>query len=313
MTQPFSDLLLAGCETWLCGRLDWFVSRTEAVLFSPSALRDYAKLGVVLAITILLEVAARKDWRVRYGSRNFRIDLLYYVFYYSGLYHVLVFAWIYRSLESLVASYAPVLQMNLLAGLPPWAQIVALIVAADFLGYWNHRIKHANRYLWAFHKIHHSQTILTAVTNYRFHIVDETFLRVWLFIPFQILGPGIEMWLWADFIMAWILLAQHSDWHWSYGRLGRVFVSPLFHRRHHSTDERLQNRNFAMLFSFWDDAFGTAERNAPYPTSLGLIGNPVPETVLGQIIHPFVEIIREIRSPPQTAAGLVHPTRNPGK
>jgi hypothetical protein len=35
--------------------------------------------------------------------------------------------------------------------------------------------------------------------------------------------------------------------------------------------------------------------------------------VLGQIIHPFAEIAREIRSPQQNAAGLANPTRNTGK
>jgi len=132
---------------------------------------------------------------VRYGSRNFRIDLLYYVFYYSGLYHVLFFLWVYRALEGLVSAYAPWLQMNLLRDMSPAVQVVVLIVTADFLGYWAHRARHASAILWAFHKVHHSQTILTAVTNYRFHIVDETFLRLCLFIPFQILGPGVEMWL----------------------------------------------------------------------------------------------------------------------
>ena len=56
---------------------------------SPSILNDYIKLGVVLAVTILLEIAARKNWRVRYGSRNFRVDMLYFVFYYGGFYHLL--------------------------------------------------------------------------------------------------------------------------------------------------------------------------------------------------------------------------------
>ena len=48
-------------------------------------------------------------------------------------------------------------------------QIVTLILMADFIGYWSHRLRHSNRYLWAFHTIHHSQTMLTVVTNYRFH------------------------------------------------------------------------------------------------------------------------------------------------
>ena len=267
----------------------------HAFITSPATQRDYIKLAVVLAITIVLEIAARKNWRVRYGSRSFRIDLLYFVFYYCGFYHLFFFYWIYKMLNAAVAAHAPWLQMNLLSSMSPALQMVVMILVSDFVGYWNHRWKHSNRFLWAFHSIHHSQTNLTIVSNYRFHIVDETLLRLWLFIPFQILGTGVAVWLWLDFLMAWILYLQHSEWNWSYGRLGHVFVSPMFHRKHHSTDERLQNSNYSMLFTFWDDLFGTADRKSPIPTEHGIAGNPIPETWLGHLVYPFNEIARSLR------------------
>ena len=282
--------------------LSWFFARADVHLLSASALRNYGLTAAVLAVTIVLEIAARKNWRVRYGSVNFRIDVLYYVFYYGGIYHVLVFAWMYKVLTGLVSEYAPWLQMNLLAGVPVAVQIVVMTVTADFIGYWSHRIRHTNNFLWSFHTIHHSQTSLTIMTNYRFHFVDETVLRLCLFIPFQMLGTTLQVWLWLDFILAWVLLLQHSEWNWTYGPLGRVFVSPAFHRIHHAKDERLHNCNYAMLFSFWDDLFGTAERKALPPVEYGLPGNPVPETVVGQIVYPFVAIAREFRRPAQGVA-----------
>jgi len=282
--------------------LSWFLARADVYLWSASGLRNYGLVAFVLAVTIVLEVAARKNWRVRYGSINFRIDVLYYIFYYGGIYHLLFFTWIYKALTGLVTAYAPWLQMNLMASMSPVMQIATLILACDFIGYWSHRLRHANNFLWSFHTIHHSQTSLTIMTNYRFHFVDETVLRLCLFIPFQILGTTITVWLWADFIMAWVLLLQHSEWNWTYGRLGRIFVSPAFHRIHHAKDEQLHNCNYAMLFSFWDDLFGTAKRKAPPPAEHGLAGNPVPENVVGQIVYPFVAIAREFRRPPQGVA-----------
>ena len=148
------------------------------------------------------------------------------------------------------------------------------------------------------------------MTNYRFHFVDETVLRLCLFIPFQMLGTTLEVWLWLDFILAWVLLLQHSEWDWTYGPLGRVFVSPAFHRIHHAKDERLHNCNYAMLFSFWDDLFGTAERSVSPPAEHGLAGNPVPETVLGQIVYPFVLIAREFRRPARGVAAVTPPIRS---
>ena len=103
-----------------------------------------------------------------------------------------------------------------------------MVLVSDFVGYWSHRWRHSSKLLWTFHSIHHSQTNLTIVSNYRFHVVDETLLRLWLFIPFQMLGTGLALWLWLDLIMAWILYVQHSEWKWTYGRLGYIFVSPAF-------------------------------------------------------------------------------------
>jgi sterol desaturase/sphingolipid hydroxylase (fatty acid hydroxylase superfamily) len=263
---------------------------------SPSLLQDYFKLGLILTITILLEIAARKNWRFRYGSKNFRVDLLYFVFYYGGIYHLFLWTVMYKAMIAWTTVHAPWLQMNLLSGMSPVWQVMVMLLVSDFVGYWSHRWRHSSKFLWNFHSIHHSQTNLTIVSNYRFHVVDETLLRLWLFIPFQILGTGVAIWMWLDLILAWILYLQHSEWKWTYGRLGYIFVSPSFHRKHHSTDERLQNSNYSMLFTFWDDLFGTADRKSPIPDKHGIEGNPVPETWLGQLVYPFAETWRDIRA-----------------
>ena len=94
----------------------WFVSRVDVQSIEcPCAAQLRIGSDVVLAVTVVLEIAARKNWRVRYGSLNFRIDVLYYVFYYGGIYHLIVFAWMYKLLAGFVVAYAPWLQMNLMA------------------------------------------------------------------------------------------------------------------------------------------------------------------------------------------------------
>jgi sterol desaturase/sphingolipid hydroxylase (fatty acid hydroxylase superfamily) len=270
------------------GAWQWFMAHAESFFFSTATIGNFLKLALVLSVTFLLEVAYRKNWRIRYGSKDFRVDFLYYVFYYGGFYHIFFFSFIYGALIAIVARYAPFLQMNLLYQMSPPMQMVAMIVTSDFVGYWNHRWRHASKYAWAFHTVHHSQKTLTVATTYRFHIVDETILRLWLFIPFQLLGTTITTWLTLDFVMAWLLAVQHSEWDWSYGGLGTVFVSPIFHRKHHSTDGTLQNKNFSMLFSFWDDLFGTADRTSPAPTTYGLTDTRIDESVYGQVFYPFV-------------------------
>jgi sterol desaturase/sphingolipid hydroxylase (fatty acid hydroxylase superfamily) len=303
---------LLGCgegQTQFCAWVDWLGARISLHLLSDKALRDYGLFGGILIITILLEIAGRKNWRVRYGSRNFRIDMLYYVFYYSGLYHILFFSYIFLALNNFVTAYVPGLRTEFLASLSVPVQVLVLVILNDFTFYWGHRMVHANRYLWAFHSIHHSQTTLNAMTGFRYHIVDETVRRIVTIIPFQIIGYThfVYVWLWADFIIAWVFLVQHSEWNWSYGKLGRIFVSPKFHRIHHSTDIAVANHNYSAIFSFWDDLFGTAERERPSPTVYGLAGNPVRETLLAQFVYPFVTIARDLRRPAPSATAIAPP------
>ncbi len=318
MNASLSAISLFGCTdstTQLCGWIAWFVNGASKFLLNDKAMRDYAVFGSILLATVALEIAARKNWRVRYRSYNFRVDMIYYVFYYSGLYHIFFFTWIFKGLNHLVLAYAPGLRTEFLSGLSLPMQIVAITLASDFLFYWYHRMMHSNRYFWAFHSIHHSQTTLTVVTGFRYHIIDETLHRISVFIPFQILGftNFVDVWLAIDFVLAWVFLVQHSEWNWSYGPVGRFFVSPKFHRIHHSTDADVANHNYSAIFSFWDDLFGTAERKAPSPTQYGLSGDPIPETLLGHFLHPFKEIARDIGQRVHGAKPTVPPAGTPAE
>lgn len=275
-----------------------FLEQASASLFAERSVQGYITLISVFSIGVLLEVIARKPMRDRYLSRNFRLDVFYYIFYYGGLYHILLFAPLYSLLMRTTSTYAPWMQLNLISGLSAGWQIVVAVLVSDFVGYWVHRVKHVNSFLWAFHAIHHSQERLTVMTNYRVHIVDETLLRLALFIPFQIVGADFKIWITVDFAMAWILLLEHSEWNWTYGSFGRLIVSPRYHQIHHSNVSRHQTSNYAALFSFWDDLFGTAERDAPAPTTFGIGPDKMPETFVGQLVWPFTRVLQNWRSSP---------------
>ena len=49
----------------------------------------------------------------------------------------------------------------------------------------------------------------------------------------------------------------HADLPWTYGRLGKVFVSPSMHQWHHAKDIKYAGTNFATVFSIFDRVFGT--------------------------------------------------------
>ena len=103
------------------------------------------------------------------------IGYLYFNIFVFGI----VFGWALLSYEML--SRTIVDQLTALFGLMPPAPLPALasrtivtvmLFLAYELGYWlNHYLSHRIAFLWEFHKVHHTATVLTPVTNFRVHPV----------------------------------------------------------------------------------------------------------------------------------------------
>jgi sterol desaturase/sphingolipid hydroxylase (fatty acid hydroxylase superfamily) len=133
---------------------------------------------------------------------------------------------------------------------------------------------------------------MTALANFRFHAGDVLIRGLAQFVPGLLLG--VPLWAWLPSV--WIQVAldglAHSGLGWSYGPLGRVLVSPRFHRLHHSADPGHRDRNFGMTYSFWDRLFGTADARAEEPRAYGLPEAVLPPSFLRQLAHPFVQLAR---------------------
>lgn len=248
-------------------------------------------VAAVLLFALAVEVLDRRGWR-RYLSRNFRTDATYTLFYVGGFYSFLFAGPIYGALSSQIERRAPFLQAKLLDGLHPAAQLLVLLPVMDLVAYWTHRWLHSNRFLWTFHRLHHSQTSLTPLTAYRVHVVEILLLNLGKFVVALALGLPGRIWLPVSLITLWVPLLAHSDLGWSYGPLGRMIVSPRFHSVHHSVEREHYDRNFGQVFTFWDDVFGTAVRGARRPPEYGVPGISIPESFLRQLFHPFLAAVR---------------------
>jgi sterol desaturase/sphingolipid hydroxylase (fatty acid hydroxylase superfamily) len=224
----------------------------------------------------------------RIGAAAVRTDAAYAVFYLGGIYAFRVSGPAYRYLTGLVATHAPFLRLDLLSRLPVWSQFFVASVVMDGVLYWTHRAMHATPWLWAFHSVHHSQREMTALANFRFHAGDVFVRGLAQFVPGLLLG--IPLWVWLPTV--WIQVAldglAHSGLGWSYGPVGRVLVSPRFHRVHHSADLAHRDRNFGMTYSFWDRLFGTADGRAEEPRGYGLPDLALPHSFLRQLAFPFL-------------------------
>ncbi len=143
----------------------------------------------------------------------------------------------------------------------------ALFLASDFSRYFVHRLCHRIPLLWQFHQVHHSAEVMTPLTLYRSHPVENlvfvlrgvvvtgivTGMFFYLFgtraVQIQLLGVNA---LGLLFNMLGANL-RHSHVWISYGSfVERVFLSPAQHQIHHSIHPKHHGTNYGSCLAIWD-------------------------------------------------------------
>jgi sterol desaturase/sphingolipid hydroxylase (fatty acid hydroxylase superfamily) len=149
------------------------------------------------------------------------------------------------------------------------------------------------------HALHHSEEELNILTSFRAHPLSHLPGFLLASVPaFALAGhrglaPGL--------ISAYVCLGTlpHANVRWTYGLMGRVFVSPAYHRLHHAI-EGPDGMNLGVVLTVWDMLVGRAcfpDRTVP-PAATGLAGRPVPveqapgspsspRLLLAQLAEPF--------------------------
>lgn len=171
-------------------------------------------------------------------------------------------------------------------GLPFWLVIFIGIFIGDFVGYWRHRLEHTPL-LWPAHAVHHSDTDMTWLSLERFHPIN----RITTFAidsgVLLVLGLPIEAVLANNFVRHYYGYFIHADLPWTFGPLGRIFVSPAMHRWHHAADPAAFDTNYATVFSVFDQAFGTFRVPGPCTAPLG-VTDAIGTTLSSQLSYAFV-------------------------
>jgi sterol desaturase/sphingolipid hydroxylase (fatty acid hydroxylase superfamily) len=155
------------------------------------------------------------------------------------------------------------------SALPSWAVIAIAVFAGDFIAYWRHRFEHTAM-LWPSHAIHHSDTAMTWTTGLRFHPLNRLSTALIDTTALALLGLPPEALIANNMIRHYYGLFIHMDLPWTYGPLGRVFVSPAMHRWHHVRDADGAGVNFATVLSVFDQAFRTYHMPGPCAVPLGV-------------------------------------------
>ena len=149
------------------------------------------------------------------------------------------------------------------------ASFFIYLVALDFVGYWIHRAQHGVRAWWALHSLHHAQTQMTCWSDNRNHLLDDIVVDVLFICAAFLIGVSPSQFVLIVVLTQLSESLQHANVRLSFGRVGeRLWVSPRFHRVHHSVSHGF-GHNFGILLPWWDTLFGTANFENRYdPTGV---------------------------------------------
>lgn len=174
-----------------------------------------------------------------------------------------------------------------LAALPLWAQFAAALAIYDLAAYWTHRLLHAG-WPWRVHATHHSATTLRWLSAERTHPLEVALYAVLPLAPVLVVGLTPALILAAYPLVRAQVFLTHANLDWDYGPLRAVWVSPRFHRWHHTFAREGGNKNFSFLLPLWDILFGTYYMPPGLrPRAFGADDGPAPRSIPGQLLHPF--------------------------
>jgi len=290
-------IVIAGLAAWLSWR-GW----NALEQFGPARSIDAGRFqlaGPVVLGFVAVVFSTEQLWPAQRRpmlARGHLLDLGYLLFYAMLVVPLIVL--IGAGFAGLLARAEPWLVLPRMPAVPGWCFVMLAVLGIDAVDWLAHLGNHRITALWRLHAVHHSQEELSILTTYRAHpLVHVSFL----ISAVPILAVGSNTVTPAAVLTAYACLGAlpHANVRWTYGRAGRIVISPAYHRIHHAATGRL-DINLGTVFPFWD----MLSRRAVFPRPgaaagpTGLAGRPVPveqtgprprfaRTMLVQLAEPF--------------------------
>jgi sterol desaturase/sphingolipid hydroxylase (fatty acid hydroxylase superfamily) len=189
---------------------------------------------------------------------------------------------------------------------------ILLFIFDDFTRFLLHYCLHKSHYLWEFHKVHHSATVLTPFTIYRSHPIENYLYACRMALTqgfvvglcYYLFGPTLKM---IDiiganvFIFAFNIMGsnlRHSHIRMSWGdKIEGLFLSPAQHQIHHSDNVKHFDKNFGTVLSLWDRLFSCFMRASEVGALSFGIGKEgeLHRSLMGIYLQPFINVYRKLR------------------
>jgi sterol desaturase/sphingolipid hydroxylase (fatty acid hydroxylase superfamily) len=267
---------------------------------------------IFLAVFLVVE-RLRPAQRRPMFARGYRQDLLYTILN-ATLVGPLVVA-LSLSFAEVVRKAAPWIVAPRVGFVPRWLVIALIFVAMDGCNWLGHLANHRIMVFWRFHELHHSQEDMSVLTVFRTHPLIHVSYLIQLVPGIVLIANGAVS---TGLLVAYAAFVafEHSNTNLGFGPLGRIFVSPNYHRIHHRLEGR-QDVNLGFALSIWDQL----AHRAVFPTvdtiraDTGLPGRPLmveqasdrPQhlrVLVAQLVGPFRPL--QPRGGPTTSDGASH-------
>jgi sterol desaturase/sphingolipid hydroxylase (fatty acid hydroxylase superfamily) len=188
---------------------------------------------------------------------------------------------------------------------------LAITVVKDLTSYFTHFLQHKLPFLWEFHKIHHSATVLNPITQYRIHPFELVLNNITAILAFGLTTGFFDYlsfhqiseieFLGAN-VFSFIFLFFGANLRHSHVKLKylnwveNIFISPLQHQIHHSNNPIHFDKNLGAKLALWDWVFGTLIKSKSVKKlSFGLGNNQDVKykSLLQNLYMPFLKIFKK--------------------
>ncbi|OYD23140.1 sterol desaturase family protein [Oceanimonas baumannii] len=220
------------------------------------------------------------------------LDLLYFCFNHLAISAILIYANYHASHFDWAIS--PAVQ-GAVQSMPVWLQVVLIILCADFVLYWEHRLFHEVRWLWPVHAVHHSVEHMDWLAGSRGHFLQVFSERAMVMIPLYLLGADEAA------LNAYVAFAAlqavliHCNLGLPFGPLKYLLVTPQFHHWHHSSEQPALDTNYSAHTVVFDWLFGTYHMPAGHwPAEYGTTVR-LPRTFMAQTFYPLRQWWQRLR------------------
>ncbi|APW39123.1 fatty acid hydroxylase [Rhodoferax koreense] len=233
-------------------------------------------VGLIQVLVLLAVIGPLQRWRPVEPVTDraaIREDILYTLIHRLGAFRLLLFFTLEPVMDDIFGwlrvAGLPTFQLDeLWPGVTdrPLLSFALYLVLFDLVDYWIHRGQHGIEWWWRLHALHHSQRQMTMWSDNRNHLLDDMLRDVIIVVVAQLVGVAPGQFIALVAITQLSENLHHANLRIWFGRIGeRLWVSPRFHRLHHSigigheSEGRgtIGGKNFAVLLPVWDILFRT--------------------------------------------------------